>query len=413
MKRTAAAESNASDINYHDAHPQDDEDVDDDAPGNETQAPADGLSDNQQPASTLSEDTVIYIKKGQRAYYRDHKQVKREVWQPGDGDGSYTTEVFHSGAHTGRYRFFQSHIGQIVVGRNEPPKHVVLDDQAAHEIAKSGVYSIKKLSQYWSHDFTATHGTIRVGRPNRGRPAVVPDGEGDMVCLPDGREVSIGWALTGPRKDNAKYNFYGEKGGYTRFEFPEHSAAEGRHAARATVHGPHSSRLTGPKPKPHEPVKQSIEVDNMPINVTGNDMDDPQDAPPGHKRPKISKFLYATPSPPVQLPNKLDYSSRHPEKRKAAAAFGEDNERPLSAAMRASIRGRVEPDINTVTSTDAADLAYAKAENEIVTLKTMLVTKDEEIARLKDEVDTLKSALAKYARTTLDTDGETMQENAE
>lgn len=159
-----------------------------------------------------------------RYTYRDIKGSLREIWQPGDGDGLREGEFPGASNYIERFRFLQHDLGKIVLGRNEPPKYVVLDDKAVHDILQFSGYNAKDRAKYWSHDFS-TQGTVKHGRPNRGRPALVPLDEGGEEidrgdsCGP--REIGRGW-VGDVRKKQRKYHFTGERNGYTEVHFEKH-----------------------------------------------------------------------------------------------------------------------------------------------------------------------------------------------
>ncbi|KAL2352384.1 hypothetical protein BJ546DRAFT_207036 [Cryomyces antarcticus] len=103
--------------------------------------------------------------------------VRREIWRPGDGDGDYADD-FHGKVNPDpmrRFRFYQGDIGAIILGVNEPPKNVLLDDKAAHRIVESGIYTCEQVGKWWSHDFNVK-GNPRATRRNRGRTAYEADG---------------------------------------------------------------------------------------------------------------------------------------------------------------------------------------------------------------------------------------------
>ncbi|CZT25164.1 uncharacterized protein RCC_10893 [Ramularia collo-cygni] len=138
----------------------------------------------------------------ERQYYREpFTGFQREVWRPGDGDGSQITEYYQ---RTGpvlpvdqRWRIFQSNIGPIGLGKGktEPPRFVFLDDRAAFEVLTSDIQRIR-LNHDWPHDFAA-NGRIRARRTHRGRPAI--------------KDPLTSEYHSAPLTNTSKYHFTGEK----------------------------------------------------------------------------------------------------------------------------------------------------------------------------------------------------------
>ena len=153
-----------------------------------------------------------------RSHYRDSKQIQREIWQPGDGDGEYLAECFGQPRTGSPYRFFQCHIGPISKN-NEPPKYVILDDQAVHEIIQSSLYTKPQRAKFWSHDFSSTHGTLRVDRPNRGRPALLFPRDADQYRTKQPAATEVSKTRVGQPKKDVEYALVGEMGGYIKVEF--------------------------------------------------------------------------------------------------------------------------------------------------------------------------------------------------
>jgi len=131
-------------------------------------------------AEQVNADQAFYHPVGERIYYRDARFIKREVWMPGDGHGHELSEILGL-AVTTPWRFFQSHIGTIT-DKDQIPRFVILDDQAAYDILVSKTYSQKDLSRFWSQDFTHK-GVLRNDRPNRGRPAIRRDDHDPQLVL--------------------------------------------------------------------------------------------------------------------------------------------------------------------------------------------------------------------------------------
>lgn len=271
---------------------------------------------SSQSVSRATSGSTGMITTPARAHYRDHKQVKREIWQPGDGDGDYSSEYF-GGPIRKRWRFFQSSLGPFIKGRNEPPKYVILDDQAVYDILQSKLYSRPNMARFWSHDISKSHGNIRNGRPNRGRPALVAPRQGQEASTQVGQgENGVVWALTGEPKKAIKYHLTGERGGYTAVEFPKQF-----NRPTATPEGvplPVASDqvdIAAAGTQRQVSIMQSIEYQPY------NDRSDPSRVPKGHSRPKISKFLYRTPSPPMRP---AAMNPAHGIKRTVAMALGNE-----------------------------------------------------------------------------------------
>ena len=167
---------------------------------------------------------VTDAKPSERSYYRDHKQVKREIWQPGDGDGVYLAECYGSPVTGKRYRFFQSPIG-LITRAAEPPKYVILDDLAVYEILQSSFYSRPQRAKFWSHDFGAAHGNVRTDRPNRGRPALLSLKDTTRYGHEQPNKDKVASVQAGEQKRKAQYSLFGEKGGYTAIEFQPQASA--------------------------------------------------------------------------------------------------------------------------------------------------------------------------------------------
>lgn len=328
-----------------------------------------------------------------RAYYRDAKKVNREIWRPGDGDGDASSEIF-GGPITVRWRFFQSSLGTFVTGRNEPPKYVILDDQAAYDILHSGLYSREKLSRFWSHDFSVSFGNIRQARPNRGRAAQPMQSQGTKIDTHDGQgEREVGWALSGAVKKGIKYPFTGEKGGYTPVMYPAHT------------NRPTTTAEGVPLPVASSPARIAALESGRSASITPSIetaiRTDPFRVPNGHSRPKISKYLYRTPSPPI----------RSGSKRPSSAAFGGDNQNvdkpPKSSdsinstqASRTAKRLRVllpkptkiMPDADFKKRRDLRTFIDV-LEKGLSDVRVTLKKQDEEIARLRSDVAVLESKL--------------------
>ncbi|KAI6805507.1 hypothetical protein KC332_g540 [Hortaea werneckii] len=140
-----------------------------------------------------------------RQYYREPLTgIKREVWHPGDGDGAADTDYYDKPGQRPlhqRWRFYQLKTGKgpVAFKNNMPPKYVILDDRAAHEVLVSDIPRAA-IVRYWSHDFGGP-GRIRARRPHRGRSAIShPNAAGEEKFF--STEVGM---------KGEKYHFTGEK----------------------------------------------------------------------------------------------------------------------------------------------------------------------------------------------------------
>ncbi|KAI7156163.1 hypothetical protein KC349_g6450 [Hortaea werneckii] len=140
-----------------------------------------------------------------RQYYREPLTgIKREVWRPGDGDGAADTDYYDKPGQRPlhqRWRFYQLKTGKgpIAFKNNMPPKYVILDDRAAHEVLTSDIPRAT-IVRFWSHDFGGP-GRVRARRPHRGRNAI-----SDPNATGDERYFSTKVGMRGE-----KYYFTGEK----------------------------------------------------------------------------------------------------------------------------------------------------------------------------------------------------------
>ncbi|RMY21443.1 hypothetical protein D0866_12255 [Hortaea werneckii] len=140
-----------------------------------------------------------------RQYYREPLTgIKREVWRPGDGDGAADTDYYDKPGQRPlhqRWRFYQLKTGKgsVAFKNNMPPKYVILDDRAAHEVLTSDIPRAT-IVRFWSHDFGGP-GRIRARRPHRGRSAI-----SDPNATGDERYFSTEVGMRGE-----KYHFTGEK----------------------------------------------------------------------------------------------------------------------------------------------------------------------------------------------------------
>ncbi|KAI9838328.1 MAG: hypothetical protein M1819_005596 [Sarea resinae] len=105
--------------------------------------------------------------------YTNHEMSKEGdkyvVWEDGDGDGA-------AGDEPKNWKLWGQDIGQLIKGTNEPPRWVKLDDKAAYDILNCPLYTPRERGVFWPDDFTPERGGVRASRPNRGRPALRPDG---------------------------------------------------------------------------------------------------------------------------------------------------------------------------------------------------------------------------------------------
>ena len=122
----------------------------------------------------------------------------------GDGDGAADTDYYDKPGQRPlhqRWRFYQLKTGKgpIAFKNNMPPKYVILDDRAAHEVLTSDIPRAT-IVRFWSHDFGGP-GRIRARRPHRGRSAI-----SDPNATGDKRYFSTEVGMRGE-----KYYFTGEK----------------------------------------------------------------------------------------------------------------------------------------------------------------------------------------------------------
>ncbi|KAF2493495.1 hypothetical protein BU16DRAFT_81358 [Lophium mytilinum] len=98
----------------------------------------------------------------------------RSIWRPADGNGDPNRELFmrsflNKWGHPTWKLFIGDVADEIEPTKNEPPRHVYLDDKAAYTILNHKAYTARERYQYWAFDFNR-QGMIRTNRPNRGRP---------------------------------------------------------------------------------------------------------------------------------------------------------------------------------------------------------------------------------------------------
>ncbi|GAB1741755.1 hypothetical protein NU219Hw_g7165t1 [Hortaea werneckii] len=176
------------------------------------QAPSTNNGPDEMDESSMLEDTVeadylpmLDPTTTPRQHYREPLTgIKREVWRPGDGDGAPDTDYYDKPGQRPlhqRWRFYQLKTGKGPVSfkNNMPPKYVILDDRAAHEVLTSDIPRAT-IVRFWSHDFGGP-GRIRARRPHRGRSAISnPNATGDEKYF--STEVGM---------KGEKYYFTGEK----------------------------------------------------------------------------------------------------------------------------------------------------------------------------------------------------------
>ncbi|RMY76300.1 hypothetical protein D0863_02045 [Hortaea werneckii] len=219
-----------------------------------------------------------------RQYYREPLTgIKREVWRPGDGDGAADTDYYDKPGQRPlhqRWRFYQLKTGKVPVSfkNNMPPKYVILDDRAAHEVLASDIPRAS-IVRFWSHDFGGP-GRIRARRPHRGRNAISnPNATGDEKYF----STEVGMR-------GEKYYFTGEKN-YTPIAYhtpPANAAIEVQVSKRKAA-----------SPLPEEPKDPRKHGHNQ---YTPKDQLVKYGAPSQAKgrkrcRERINTFLRRSPSP--------------------------------------------------------------------------------------------------------------------
>ena len=131
-------------------------------------------------------------------------KTERAVWQDGDGNGDPSVELFeasrHSHAGHPTWKIYCGDAPQLLNGVVvEPPRFVYLDDAAAARVLAWHAYTRPHRARCWRFDFTSK-GDLRPRRPNRGRPAFVPDGR--MLGVPAGGVGGAAYVFSGgPRAD--------------------------------------------------------------------------------------------------------------------------------------------------------------------------------------------------------------------
>ncbi|KAI7171470.1 hypothetical protein KC316_g13193 [Hortaea werneckii] len=219
-----------------------------------------------------------------RQYYREPLTgIKREVWRPGDGDGAADTDYYDKPGQRPlhqRWRFYQLKTGKgpIAFKNNMPPKYVILDDRAAHEVLTSNIPRAT-IVRFWSHDFGGP-GRIRARRPHRGRSAI-----SNPTATGDERYFSTEVGMRGE-----KYYFTGEKN-YTPIAYQIPPSEE--------VIKPQSSKRKAASPPTDEPKDPRKHGHNQ---YTPKDQLVKYGAPSQAKgrkryRERINTFLRRSPSP--------------------------------------------------------------------------------------------------------------------
>ncbi|KAI7284917.1 hypothetical protein KC345_g2015 [Hortaea werneckii] len=219
-----------------------------------------------------------------RQYYREPLTgIKREVWRPGDGDGVADTDYYDKPGQRPlhqRWRFYQLKTGKgpISFKNNMPPKYVILDDRAAHEVLASDIPRAS-IVRFWSHDFGGP-GRIRARPPHRGRSAISnPNATGDEKYF----STEVGMR-------GEKYYFTGEKN-YTPIAYQTPPANE--------TNEPQASKRKAVSPPPEEPKDPRKHGHNQ---YTPKDQLVKYGAPSQAKgrkryRERINTFLRRSPSP--------------------------------------------------------------------------------------------------------------------
>ena len=103
----------------------------------------------------------------------------RVMWNEGDSDGDPSPGLVERSINNMRgHPTWKVFCGELAVplvrGKNEPPRHVYLDDRACYEVWSSQLYTRDELKFFWPFDFDNV-GKIKTGRKNRGRPAYLDD----------------------------------------------------------------------------------------------------------------------------------------------------------------------------------------------------------------------------------------------
>ncbi|KAJ9632188.1 hypothetical protein H2203_000591 [Taxawa tesnikishii (nom. ined.)] len=330
-----------------------------------------------------------------RHHYQDKNGVDHEIWRPGDPDGD-PKSGFHGDPNAGAipWRLFQHSIGKIVKHENEPPKYVLLDDLAVYEVLQSQAFSKKDLSLFWHHDF-GNMGYVRANRAHVGRAAIVSEGEGEVVATEDGQGPGrVGWGKCGQSvKSEKKYFFTGEKDGYDPILYPPVGTATPTTDFRKRVMDVITTTEQSPGPQPalkkarrgRPPTSPIVNAEGNPAakKLRAHQIYTNPNPTHRHSKPKINTYLRATPSPPWPGPFR---SAKVDGKRRASVAFGEEGGSQAAYVPQ--------PETATpIQNMGVADTVYEKVrglEEELAAVKWELRQRDEEIARLNEELQLLR-----------------------
>ncbi|KAI7301219.1 hypothetical protein KC315_g16768 [Hortaea werneckii] len=258
-----------------------------------------------------------------RQYYREPLTgIKREVWRPGDGDGAADTDYYDKPGQRPlhqRWRFYQLKTGKgpIAFKNNMPPKYVILDDRAAHEVLTSDIPRAT-IVRFWSHDFGGP-GRIRARRPHRGRSAI-----SDPNATGDEKYFSTEVGMRGE-----KYYFTGEKN-FTPIAYQTPPSEE--------VLEPQSSKRKAASPPTDEPKDPRKHGHNQ---YTPKEQLVKYGAPSQAKgrkryRERINTFLRRSPSPEWAKDRAKLYGGAG-----ARARAFEDNARQAPAAQKYDMQSEV------------------------------------------------------------------------
>ncbi|KAI7533581.1 hypothetical protein KC331_g12992 [Hortaea werneckii] len=248
--------------------------------------------------------------------------IKREVWRPGDGDGAADTDYYDKPGQRPlhqRWRFYQLKTGKgpIAFKNNMPPKYVILDDRAAHEVLTSDIPRAT-IVRFWSHDFGGP-GRIRARRPHRGRSAISnPNATGDEKYF----STEVGMR-------GEKYYFTGEKN-FTPIAYQTPPSEE--------VLEPQSSKRKAASPLADEPKDPRKHGHNQ---YTPKEQLVKYGAPSQAKgrkryRERINTFLRRSPSPDWAKDRAKLYGGGS-----ARARAFEDNARQAPAAQKYDMQSEV------------------------------------------------------------------------
>ncbi|KAK6006018.1 hypothetical protein QM012_006428 [Aureobasidium pullulans] len=254
--------------------------------------------------------------------YRDGDSVRRDIWQPGDGNGVRDSEFPGKALFKERYRFFQSDIGSLERGTNSPPHFVALDDKAVWDIVISQKYTAKEKGTYWPLDFMA-NGTLRAQRRHKGRAAMVANESQGHVQGGDNQSVgSVPWIKAGSKPNVIDYYLSGEDGGYKEVVFGSNTVRDGTTNQTVTAKG---SRHSGNKTDyATAGATKNFNSGSKTDYATKRKADQPLN--PWHDRPKVGKYLHSTPSP--DWPGGIRRLNKPP----AARAVGRNGGDPLDGS---------------------------------------------------------------------------------